>query len=991
MAETRFSRAAVRHCALLLALLLITTTAWAQTTGRIEGRVLDNAGAALPATITIASPALQGERVQPADADGAFRFTSLPPGTYTVRATLDGFNNLEKTDVVVGIDRTATLEMKMSAALTEVITVTDESPVVDTTDNSAGVNLTQEVFEQIPLARDFYDVAQVAPGSGEDREGTTLAGATSVENQYIIEGLNTTGVERGQQNKRLNFEFIQEVQVITGGLPAEYGRISGGVIKAITKSGGNQFSGDVFGYFTDENLKSDNSAAPQLRSDAFEVAEISSQEDFGFGFGGYLVKDKLWFFGAYNRVNETERKTFIRDVPVGGAPRAGDVIDTDIESDLYAAKLTWSLAQSHTLTAALFGDPATRDGSTLPDWQQISGPATTFVGVQETGGIDYTVRYDGVFGTSAVFEALVGRHQEEDTIDGTGKNLAHFIDQTQFGNPTSGGFPSHQDQEFDRDVFKVDFSYFLGSHDLKIGGDVEELSSASDNWNGGAGQRIYIRPLRDPDGRQHYRHRFFVDTLAPGFNANDPSTWRLLAPLTSGPETTNTSAFAQDSWRVTDHLTVNFGARWERQEIGDRDGATQIDLDDNWAGRLGVVWDVTGDGRSKLSAHYGRYFLSVPMDINIRAFGGEVQCFCYNFSPDPAVFQPDPTAPERSSLLGATGTPVDPDLAGQYVDDLIVGFEYEVKPNFVVGVSATYRELGRVIEDFLIVSEGTYFISNPGEGLGTEVTFYDYFFGEFPNGDPVTNFTAPVDSVGRDYTAVTLTARKRFSNNWQLLANYVWSELEGNYDGAFQVSTGQLDPTINSAFDYADFLVNADGKLSLDREHQFRVDASYVFSQGVLDGLVVGGSTYWRSGYPLNAYGYSGAYENNELFIVPRGSLGRGPDEYELDLHFGYPFKFGNGNELNLLVDVFNVLDRQEPTRLDERYNRAEDGFCAGIPIDLCSNMGGLRNQPGSLAPVGAVGNPRASSPNPSFLRDAARSTDFTGQRTFRVGLRFSF
>jgi hypothetical protein len=357
-----------------------------------------------------------------------------------------------------------------------------------------------------------------------------------------------------------------------------------------------------------------------------------------------------------------------------------------------------------------------------------------------------------------------------------------------------------------------------------------------------------------------------------------------------------------------------------------------------------------------------------------------VQCFCYNFSPNPADIQPDPNAPERSRLTGAAGTPVDPDLGGQYVDDYIVGYEQEVAPNFVVGVSATYRELGRIVEDFLIVDQGTYFIANPGEGLGTEVTFYDYT-------------TAPTSGAVRDYTAVALTARKRFSNNWQLLANYVWSELEGNYDGAFQVSTGQLDPTINSAFDYADFLVNADGKLSLDRTHQFRVDGSYRFSEGVLDGLTIGGTAYYKSGFPLNAYGYSSAYNNHELFLVPRGSLGRGPNEYELDLHFGYPLKFSNGQELNFLVDVFNVLDRQEPTRLDERYNRAEDGFCAsaGVPDNICSSMGGILNQPGTLNPAGSLPNARATAPNPNFLDRAARSTDFTGQRTFRVGLRYTF
>ena len=130
-----------------------------------------------------------------------------------------------------------------------------------------------------------------------------------------------------------------------------------------------------------------------------------------------------------------------------------------------------------------------------------------------------------------------------------------------------------------------------------------------------------------------------------------------------------------------------------------------------------------------------------------------------------------------------------------------------------------HRKLGRVIEDFLVPAEGEYFIANPGKGLGAEMAFYDY-----------TPVAAP--KAKRESNSFELSARKRFSDNWQFLASYVWQRLEGNYDGIFQNSTGQLDPNINSAFDYADFLVNAEGRLTNDRTHQFKFDGSYEFEQG---------------------------------------------------------------------------------------------------------------------------------------------------------------
>ncbi len=977
----------------ICAVALLVPQLMAQTTGRVEGRTLGQDGSGLPGvTLTVTSPNLQGAVTAISGSAGTFRFLSLPPGSYVLRASLDGFNTLEQQNVVVGIERTVSLTLEMSAAIEAEVIVTAQAPVVDVTSSSSGINLGGEVFKELPLARDLYAVAQMAAGSGSDRHGTTIYGATSVENQYIIDGLNTTGVETGQENKRLNVEFIEEVQVITGGLNAEYGRITGGVINAVTKSGGNNFKGDVFGYFADDSLQADNTTAKDLRSDAFITVETGDEQDYGFDVGGYIIKDKLWFFSAFDQVAEDEVKTIINPInnTEAGTPQVGDVITSDIERDLWAGKLTFSINESHRLTGSVFADPQTKTGSILGRFAQIGGPPSTFAGTRESGGTDYSLRYDGLFGDSWLVEANYGSHNEEDKVSGPGKTIVHRIDQSVPGSPTSGGFPFHQDQEFEREVFRGIVSKFFGDHEFKFGADQEDLFAENNNFNGGAGQRIYKRRKRDGFA-QHFRHRFYVDSLAAGFDADDPSTWTLAVPLTSTPETSNTSLFVQDTWRLTSNFTLNLGGRFERQEIGDRFGASQIDLDDNYAARIGMTWDVRGDGRSKAYANYGRYFLSIPMDINIRAFGGEVQCFCYNFSDDPNDFAPDASAPEVSRLLGAGGTPVDPELKGQYIDEFLLGYEFEVRPNFALGVQATYRDLGRVVEDFLIVAEANYFIANPGEGLGTDVSFYDYYFSTHPNGDAVGNFTAPVTGADREYIAVQFTARKRYSDNWQLLANYVWSRLEGTYDGAFQVSTGQLDPTINSAFDYADFLVNADGKLSLDREHQFRVDGSYLFSDGWADGISVGATAFYKSGFPLNAYGYSAAYNNNELFIVPRGSLGRGPDTYEIDVHVGYPIDLGGNKEINLLLDVFNLLDRQSITRLDERFSRPSDDFCDGIDINICSNMGGVRNQEGTLNPIGSVGDVRSASPNPDFLRRGASTRTFTEPRTIRVGVRFSF
>jgi hypothetical protein len=286
-----------------------------------------------------------------------------------------------------------------------------------------------------------------------------------------------------------------------------------------------------------------------------------------------------------------------------------------------------------------------------------------------------------------------------------------------------------------------------------------------------------------------------------------------------------------------------------------------------------------------------------------------------------------------------------------------------------------YRNLGRVIEDFLVPASGEYFIANPGEGtLGQSLGFY--------NGG-----SAPAPAAQRKNKSMELSLRKRYSDNWQFLASYVFSKLEGNYDGTFQNSTGQLDPNINSAFDYADFMVNAQGELSNEHKHQVKLDGSYVVSKGVLDGLSFGGSFHWLSGLPLTAYGYSFAYQNWEYYLTPRGSLGYGPSDYETDIHVSYPIKIGTA-KANIQLNVFNLFNRQSATVLDQRYNLTKDGQCAGIPGALCNGDGGLNALPNSVTAAGQLANPLATATNPDFLK---AGTFFTLPRSAQIGIRFTF
>ena len=245
--------------ALSACLLLIAPVAFGQTTGTIQGTINGTDGRPLPGvTVEASSPSLQGTRTSVTGNDGNFRFVSLAPGTYKVRASLSGFTTVERT-TTVKLDSAATVTMSLQVSAKEELVVTGEAPVVDSTTAESGLQIRQETAQKLPVGRNYASVVAIQPSVATDQsetQGRALAfsiyGATSVENSYLVDGINTTNVIKGFEGKALSQEFIEEVQVKSSGYEAEYGRATGGVVNVVTKSGGNQFHGDAFGYFTEK-------------------------------------------------------------------------------------------------------------------------------------------------------------------------------------------------------------------------------------------------------------------------------------------------------------------------------------------------------------------------------------------------------------------------------------------------------------------------------------------------------------------------------------------------------------------------------------------------------------------------------------------------------------------------------------------------------------------------------------------------------------------
>jgi hypothetical protein len=886
----------------------------AQTTGGIVGRVTDTQGGALPGVIVEArSPALQGTRTATTDGTGSYRLTLLPPGTYTLGITLEGFAPESRPTVQVDLDKETTVNAALHPAVAESITVTGEVPAIDVTSPSLGTNLDSRAVETLPTGRNYSSVVQITPGvssdanpENTDQSTITVYGSSGNENVFYIDGVNTTGTEYGFQGKELNFEFIQAVDVKTGGYQAEFGRSTGAIINVITKSGGNEYHGDAFGYYDNDSLQR---TTQHVESSNGTVAGFT-KKDYGLDLGGFLLKDRLWFFGAYDRVDNTLSST--PPTQPGSTP-SSLAVNSDSTRDLAAAKLTFNVTQSQTAIATFFQDPRDDTGAIIDANHSLNGDPLTFQGKRVFGGKDYALRYEGLFGASWVASGQLARHQEANSVDPASAS-GDVIELIDHGNHLfqTGGFGLIQEKTFKRDFAGGALTRFLGRHELKLGVEYEsESAQVVRRFSGG--QQIDVFP--QAGGQTVYSH--FYWTTPGAMVASAP-----VSALHSTPKHRNTTSYLQDHWSALPNLTFNLGVRWDRQEIIDPNGKKAIDLKRDLAPRVGFVWDPGAKGRSKLFGSYGRYYEEIPLDLVIRSFSFERQARIFNFSagsttPDPAA---EAAIGSNSQIFGGNVEPADPHLHNQYLNEYLLGYQLEVLPDVAVGIEGVYRNYGEIIEDFLCDSQGDYCIGNPGKGIMRRIFALDF----------MTTFPAP--KPRRVYKGVQLDVTKRFSHNWQALASYVYSKLDGNYDGTYAPFTNVgADPNISAAYDYYDFFTNGidlnritnRGPLSNDRRHQLKLSGFYITPFK----LSVGLSAYYRTGTPVTAYGFADSYSRYEFFLTTRGALGRTPSNYDADLHLGYPLPVGPVT-LNFLFDVFNVFNTQRPILLDERWDtqQADNG-----------------------------------------------------------------
>jgi hypothetical protein len=586
-------------------------------------------------------------------------------------------------------------------------------------------------------------------------------------------------------------------------------------------------------------------------------------------------------------------------------------------------------------------------------------------------------------------------------LKGPGRDLNGFFDDSDpFGNGiravgwegVEAGWGGYSEEDFSRDQLNADLSWFVGnlagSHEFKVGGEYEEISlydaSIRSGHVGATVGRHNCYPGYHYCGESgehlyYYSHSFLTfGFLDPQTVTPDDIRLEFVRDITNQ----NAAVYLQDRWQVSPGLSLDIGVRWSRQKLFNNHGGIGLEIDDNWAPRLGFVWDALGNGKSKIFGHWGRFYQTIPGFMSMAAFGGgSPNYITYNFSDDPSDIAQPPAgdAPRPFIFNPFTGDQAsDPETRGQYLSEAVLGFKYEFAPNYAIGLTYLHRSLARVVED-VATPNLEFIIGNPGDGMishSVGIAYYYSLLGVLP---PCPDGTLDchvheVPGARRVFDGFEIALTKRFSNNFQFLSSLMWSRLEGNYDGAYYASTGQLAPNLNSAFDTSDFAVNNTGPLSNDRTWQFKFDGIYRFGFGLSSGL----SAYYRSGTPMTAMGFSYGLGNWEYYLSERGAFGRTDAEWEADIHLGYPVPLGKRLQLNLMVDIFNIFNRQDETGRSTRYDWQYNGFEDYQPIDPFT---------GEPNPPIVPNDPDRPPLNPSWNT----TNSWQEPRTIRLGVRLSF
>jgi hypothetical protein len=956
----------------LIALVLSVSLAVGQdiSKGSIGGVVRDASNAVISgATVTLNSPF--GMKKTKTNSLGEYSFTNLHVASdYSLTVEAAGFAVAKLPSVVVSLNQHTNADVQLQVGTTSTTVEVSESTVgIDTTSATVSSNFNESLYKNVAAGRNISSIVQFAPGvddsMGAGTANPSINGASGLENVYIVNGSDVTDGAYGgfgtysrvfgPLGNGVNFDFIQEVQVKTGGFEAQYGQALGGVVNVITKSGTNDMHGSVYGYFAPQQFEATRPNANPLLVTKSDYREHQGTFDFGADLGGAIKKDKLFFYGGIN-------PTFARNYDIADPSFANYALGTQvlkIFTPNYTGKINWNISNKHTLEGTVFGDPS----STNNQFWRAGGPNTTPAGNPTDdlttskltyGSRTWSGRYAGSLSPNWVVTANYSDHYNQLTetplhngyrvTDNTG------VQEKTSGSLTYGGLGSLENYESFSHQFTVSSSHVLtlkGSHAIDYGFQFEDQPYNDIILFSGPSFTLPTDPaFKTASGQTQYGAQLTRTHLVTS-DPTSPIVVRVSRGNYSNPNvqvgSRYYSGFLQDSWNIGRYITIKPGIRLEQQQMHGE--FLHYTFAHNWAPRIGLIVDPTGHRKSKFFANWGRFYEKIPTDIAIRAFSFETSVIGANYK-DPGLGKPADLSP--ANWCGAASHPCgagvsggslsfqgDPSFAelvyggtgAEYQDEVVAGYEKEFSNKFTFSGRFVYRHMRRILEDISGVNATQanagvpqqYVIANPNAKLDIFKNFSPCTSG--PNCDPDSGFNdlnQPIlgpdgtpdgfPNPSRIYKSMELMVSRRFSNGFQLYASYVLSKLYGNFQGSYRGDNGQTDPNISSLFDFTntDGLMGDQyrpGVLPTDRRHQFKLFGNYQWKQ-----INIGLSWRVLTGTPISKLLDHPVYLNNgEIPVGARGLYGRSATQFPVDFHTDYTWKVKEKMNVKFLADLFNI------------------------------------------------------------------------------------
>ncbi len=938
------------------------------TTGTLRVTVADEAGQPAPgARVTARSDDTATTRGAVTDAEGLAGLRALSPSArYEVTVESSGFATVRRRGVLVRAGQTTSMVVELvRGSVSETIVVMAAPPVVDVRSAVVAEDITLDLTEAVPTGRSYQSYLQLVPGVLPDdpdsggnpasKSGLNyrdIGGETGVsrDNFYYIDGINVTDGVSGTFGANLNTEIIQEQQVLTGGIPAEYVGTPGLLSNVVTKSGSNRLAGSVNYFFQNDELVEENENAPDQEFSRFDSAVTA---------GGPIVRDKAWFFGSYRRLEQRDTVVALDSV---------DVIRAVEEAqDQFYGRSTWAPTVSDTFVLTFLNDPTELSGSRDREVTNARDVRRAF------GGDNYHLRYARVLG-DMLLEGAWSQHDGEVSAFAAAPGASNNVifrqtDVRTLEDEQLGAFGQDRLDQRGTEGYKGTASLQAGRHAIVggvewtrntnlrntvfedalytsltgslagvtagelIGGSYSDSRfdpTNSSDFNGFIGtvdslaNRGEFYALYDLNGDGVISQRELAAGLVYSSTAGNPHgavNYDRVVQSALGAQETHSdgvSVFLQDAWSATDRLSFNLGVRAERFEHFATDGTNIFTFDWTVAPRLSMSYDPAGNGRQRVSVYYGKYH--DPIRNNLTNFAGTLTGSVREeqvYANDQWVTYRIRGGPQQADALFA------PTTKTPWTDDLQLSYETDLGKGRSFMALYTKRRTRNIIEDYdmaLYAFRADGSTNYPGPVDHTDSLFLglDYFgYDVFPE----SNFVIATLAGGeRDYEGVEFTFRQRLRKNWQALAAYTYGDATGNTNSDsnadFQGDVIWLDPRAP----------HQAGRQPGSIEHLFKISTSYRWESG----FQVGANLRWNSG-TLASRTFRASRRNlpvrveadqefefagiTRRWLAP-GAVGtlRSPSYGVLDLRVLYDLPLGD-YWLELFADVFNVLDDQGAVR----------------------------------------------------------------------------